>query len=485
MTLNSALYNALTGLSANARAAHVVSSNVANATTEGYGVRSLSLSSRTLGGAPSGVVIEGVNRHVDERLLGDRRLSDAALGHGSTRSGFLEGLEKAIGTPDQPGSLSGRMAQFEAALIEAAARPDSEATLNASLNAARNVVSHLKATSDHIQDARLTADQAIAQEVAQLNQGLKDVQDLNTKIQAAIVRGADPSGLMDQRQQAIDVLSSIIPIKQVPRDGGQVALISSGGAILLDGRAAELGFSPVNTIVPEMTLGSGALSGLTINGQPIDTTADRNAISGGSLAAHFQVRDDLAVTAQEQLDAFARDLVERFQDPALDATRAPGAPGLFTDAGAAFDPADEVALSSRLTLNAAVDPAQGGAIWRLRDGLGAAVPGNVGNATLLGQLVDALDTPKVTASGGFSGAARSSAGLASDLLNTVAANLSHSEAQLGFDVAQNNSLREMELAQGVDTDAEMQKLMVIEQAFAANAQVVTAADEMLQLLLGM
>lgn len=43
----------------------------------------------------------------------------------------------------------------------------------------------------------------------------------------------------------------------------------------------------------------------------------------------------------------------------------------------------------------------------------------------------------------------------------------------------------MELAQGVDTDAEMQKLMIIEQAFAANAQVVTATDEMLQLLLGM
>lgn len=485
MTLNSALYNALTGLSANARAAHVVSSNVANATTDGYGVRSLSLSSRTLGGAPSGVVVEGVNRHVDERLLGDRRLSDAAMGHGSTRSGFLEGLGKALGTPDQPGSLSGRLAQFEASLIEAAARPDSEAALNASLNAASNIVSHLKTTSDHIQAERLTADSAIAKEVAQLNLGLKDVQDLNTKIQAAIVRGADPSGLMDQRQQAIDALSSIIPIKQVPRDGGQVALISSGGAILLDGRAAELGFSPVNMIVPEMTLGGGALSGLTINGQPIDTTTDRNAISGGSLAAHFQVRDELAVTAQAQLDAFARDLVERFQDPALDVTRAPGAPGLFTDAGATFDPLDEVALSSRLSLNSAVDPAQGGALWRLRDGLGAATPGNVGSATLISSMIDALDAPKIAASGGFSGAARSSAGLASDLLSTVAARLNHNEAQLSFDTAQNDSLRTMELAQGVDTDAEMQKLMIIEQAFAANAQVVTATDEMLQLLLGM
>lgn len=75
--------------------------------------------------------------------------------------------------------------------------------------------------------------------------------------------------------------------------------------------------------------------------------------------------------------------------------------------------------------------------------------------------------------------------MASDLLSTVAARLNHNEAQLSFDTAQNDSLRTMELAQGVDTDAEMQKLMIIEQAFAANAQVVTATDEMLQLLLGM
>lgn len=485
MTLNVALHNALSGLSANTRAAQLVSSNVANAMTEGYGARSLELSSRTLGGASSGVVVEGVQRHVDERLIGDRRLSDASLGHGSTKSNFLAGLEKTLGTPDQPSSLSGRMAQFEAALTEAAARPDSEAALNASLNAARDIVSHLKATSDHIQAARLSADGAIAHEVAQLNQGLKDVQNLNVKIQVANARGADSSGLMDQRQQTIDALSSIVPIQQIPREGGQVALITSGGAILLDGQAAQLGFSTVNMIVPEMTQAGGALSGLTINGQPIDTGAERNAISGGSLSAQFQVRDKLAVTAQEQLDAFSRNLVERFQDPALDATRAPGAAGLFTDAGAAFNATDEVGLSSRLSLNATADPTQGGALWRLRDGLGAAVPGHVGNATLLGDMIEALNAPTVAASGGFSGAARSASGLAADLLNVTAVHLGQTQNQLSFDTAQNDSLRQMELALGVDTDAEMQKLMIIEQAFAANAQVVTAADEMMQLLLGM
>lgn len=485
MTINGALHNALSGINANARAAHLVSSNVANAMTEGYGARSLELSSRTLGGAPSGVVVEGVHRHIDERLLSDRRLSDAAMGHGNTRLGFLAGLEKALGTPDQPGSLSGRIAQFEAALTEAAARPDSEATLNATLNAARNIVTHLRATSDHIQATRMTADDAIAQEVTQLNKGLQNIQDLNVKIRVATARGMDPSGLMDQRQLAIDAMSGVIPLKQVPRDGNQVALISSGGAILLDGKAAELGFTPVSTIVPEMTQAGGAFSGLTINGHPINTAADRNAISGGSLAAHFQIRDDLAVTAQEQLDAFARNLVERFQNPALDTTRAPGAAGLFTDAGAAFDPSNEIALTTRLSLNPAVDTAQGGDVWRLRDGLGATVPGNVGNAALLGDMIDALDTPNVATSGGFSSAARSADGLATDLLNKITVARNQSEARLSFNTAQNDSLRQMELAQGVDTDAEMQKLLLIEKAFAANAKVITAADEMMQLLINM
>ncbi len=75
------------------------------------------------------------------------------------------------------------------------------------------------------------------------------------------------------------------------------------------------------------------------------------------------------------LDGMARDLYERFADPALDPTIAAGDPGLFTDRGAAFDPADEVGLAGRIAVNAAVDPAQGGQSWRLRDGIYAAAPG--------------------------------------------------------------------------------------------------------------
>ncbi|MCK8464094.1 flagellar hook-associated protein FlgK [Aliiroseovarius sp. S1339] len=483
MSIAGAFSNALSGLTASSRAAELVSSNVANAMTEGYGARSLELSSRTLGGSGSGVRIDGVRRQVDEVLIGDRRLADAAIGYHGAQEQFLEGLMQVIGTPDQPGSLSGHMAQFEAALIEAAARPESDARLSAVLNAAENLTGHLKGTSDHIQKVRLDADHAIARQVAALNAGLEDVRSINVKIQEARSRGVDPSGLMDLRQMKIDELSPIVPLKQLPRENGMIALITTGGTLLLDGKPAQLGFTSVNTVVPEMTLAGGALSGLTINGLPVDVGGGRSLIAGGSLAGQFEVRDSVAVTAQQRIDGFARDLVERFQDPALDPTRAPGGPGMFTDGGAAFVATDEIALSSRLAINAAVDPVQGGALWRLRDGLGAASQGNVGNASLLNKLADALGAARVPVSGGFSGVARASAGLASDLLSLVSSDKLQSETRLGFATAQHQTLRQMELSKGVDTDAEMQKLMQIEQAYAANARVISTADEMIQTIL--
>ena len=485
MSISAAFSNALTGLGATARAAELVSSNVANALTEGYGARSLELTTRLNGGVGSGVHVAGVRRDVDEILIADRRLADAALGNQTTRQQFLQNLEKTIGIPGSSGSLSGRLAQFEASLIEASARPDSTARLSAVLEAAKNVSSHLNTLSDHVQTARLDADQAIEKQVMSLNAGLSNVRELNVKIQEANARGMDASALKDLRQMTIDELSPIVPLKQVPRENDMVALITTGGSILLDGKAANLEFSTVNLIVPEMTQASGALSGLSINGVDVATSGSKSLIAGGSLAGLFSVRDELAVTAQERIDGVARDLVERFQDPGLDATRPPGAPGLFTDAGAAFNSANEISLSSRLTVNATVDPELGGATWRLRDGLGAVAQGDVGNASLLNQLTDTLSAHRMPASGGFSGGARNASGLVSDLLSMVSSERLQSETQLSFASAHLQSLRQMEFSKGVDTDAEMQKLMQIEQAYAANARVISTADEMIQTLLAM
>jgi len=484
MTISGSLSNALSGLTAASRAAELVSSNVANAMTEGYGRRELDLQARYVGnGTPAGVRVTGVRRDVDMVLVQDRRLADATAGYGDTIAGFHARMETILGTPDNPGSLSGRIAQFDAALIEASSRPDNAARLDAAIRAAEGLVRHLNDASGKVQALRMEADARIDAEVRHLNDGLVQVQNLNRQIKESAARGQDPSALMDQRQQTIDRLSSIVPLQQIDRGHGMIALYTPGGAILLDGRAAELSFTRVGVIVPEMTQSSGALSGLEINGYPARTDGARSPIGGGSLAALFELRDELATTAQTRLDAVARDLVERFQDPGVDTTRAAGEPGLFTDAGLAFSAANEIGLSERLAVNTRVRPDAGGDLWRLRDGLGATSPGDAGDTSLLNALRTALDAPRVPASGTFLGVARSASGLAADFLSIVSAARTDSEARQAHATAHLDSLTFMEAQSGVDTDHEMQKLMLIEQSYAANARVITTVGQMLNTLM--
>ncbi|KAJ57324.1 flagellar hook protein FlgK [Actibacterium mucosum KCTC 23349] len=483
MSISNSLSNALSGLTAAARAAEIVSSNVSNATTDGYGRRVLETSSATVGGRGAGVEIVGVRRDVDPQIVADRRLADSGVAAAQVTADFYNDLQAAMGLPDAGDSFVSRVSKLESSLIEATSRPDSDMRLAEVVTAAKDLVGKLASVTDAIQLSRSRADQRIAQNVETLNSNLANIADLNGQIRLLAASGRDASGLMDQRAVLIDKVAEIVPVRLVEQEFGQVAVFSTNGAGLVNGTAAEFGFTPVGQIVPEMTLTSGALSGLTLNGQPLSTSGEYAPLAGGGLAALFDLRDGLAVEAQRELDAVARDLIERFQDPAIDPTRIVGDAGLITDNGGVFDPVNEVGLAARLQVNALIDPDQGGALWRLRDGLGASAPGSVGDSTLLMTLSDALTDTRSTASGRFAGGTRSMSGLGAEVLSFAASELQSARSAESFANAKGATLRQAELEGGVDIDQEMQMLLQVERAYAANARVVQTMDELLDTLL--
>lgn len=483
MSVTSALAGALSGLSATSRQAEILSSNVANATTPGYARRQVSLGSAVLAGHGQGVQVLGVTRDVDRQLLGERRIAQAGGGDRDARAAFMARVEQSLGAPDSAGSLAARLAAFDQALLEAASRPESQARLNGIAATAKSLVAGLAAASKDIQTARATADRQVGDEVGRLNSTLAQLQELNVELRSFTGAGRDISALLDKRQQLVDQISSIVPVREIPRDLNQIALFTTGGAPLLEGSAAVIGFATTHTITPEMTQASGGLSGITINGRPYDTAGSASPILGGSLGALFAVRDELAVNAQGKLDAVARDLVERFASLTVDPTLAPGAPGLFTDAGAAFDPLDEAGLAGRLALNAAADPTLGGALFRLRDGLGAATEGPAGNGTLIAALHAALTGPRPLSSTGFAGGTRSFATLTGDLMSEASALRLSAQSEQSFASAKLTALTDLEAQNGIDTDQEMQDLLVIEKNYAANAKVIQAVADMIDTLI--
>ncbi len=486
MSISSALSNALTGLNAASRSAELISNNVANAMTPGYAKRTLELTATQIDGRGTGVEVSGVRLERDLVTIAARRRNDAETGQATVRANTLASLTKTLGTPDQAGALATRAADFEAALVAAANDPASNAALSNLTSRADQYGSTIAQISTETRRMRMDSDAQISRQVGEVNNSLRSIEFLNREIKLRSAVGGDTAALIAERQSLIDRVSSILPIKTAQRSGGEIALFTANGGVLLDGPAAELGFTQTPTITQDMTLASGALSGLTLNDRDI-TIGDGSGsglLDGGSLSALFEQRDVTLPAFADQLDALAEDLVSRFQDPAVDPTLAAGDAGLFTDNGAAYDTADRLGLAGRLELNAAVDPSSGGDLWRLRDGINAVAQGNSGSNAILSNLLDATQADRAPVAGIGIDASLSAIGFATELTTQVATQQFQAEDRTAYLNALGGTLREAETSvSGVNTDDEMAKLLLVEQSYAANARVISVVDNLIQRLL--
>ncbi|MEE9453312.1 MAG: flagellar hook-associated protein FlgK [Paracoccaceae bacterium] len=486
MSISSALSNAYSGLTSMSRSAETISNNVSNALTEGYSRQEVSYAARVLAGNGVGVKIDGINRSVDVVLTTARRRADASTAGTTSIADANARISTLMGQPGDIDALATRMSAFADSLRSAQTAPDSEALQKNILTSVRNLAGNFNRISNETTRIRVDADANIARQVSIVNSSLKQIEGLNAEIRMFAMTGRSVAALEDQRQILVDKVNAIIPIRQTQVNTGEIALYTTGGEILLNGSARELGFSPTGMMTPDMTLASGALSGITLNGHPVPIGEDGAPLEGGSLAANFRIRDTIAPEFHQQLDAMARDLVERFQDPAVDPTLVPGAAGIFTDNGAAFNPVDEIGLAARLSVNSLVDPAQGGELWRLRDGLGALVPGYAGDSTHLLRLSDSLNALRPPSLNMGIISPMSAAGFAGEITSFWASETSRAQEDSAVNRGRQTALRTQELnATGVDTDREMQNLLLVEQAYSANARVISVIDGLMATLLEM
>lgn len=486
MSISSALNNAASGLAAQSRLAETLSNNVANALTPGYARRTTELSSVVLGGHGQGVAIGATTRAENGPLTAERRAMDAALGATGTRSDAYDRILTAIGDSASDTSVAALATGFETALMAAGASPQSTTALTDAVSAAKDLASAVNRVADETGQLRTEADAEIGRQVIQLNGALHKIDVLNERITTIAATGGDTTSLQDQRATLIDSVSAIVPVTVARRDGGQLALFTWNGGALLDGKVYALVFEPRGTAVTAgMTVGAD-LSGLAqdvgaVNG-PVAVSAGTGAglFDGGTLGALFELRDTIAPQVQGEMDAYAAGLVDRFQSLMPPATLDASGNGLFVDP----DPGPQTGLAGRIAINEVADPSRGGAVWRLRDGLGAAAQGNIGDGAMLQALSDAMTAslaPNGLASTSASGGA---AALASEITTFFAARGARSDEDRAYLSARQATLAEQEAnATGVNTDAELQSLTLVEKAYAANARVLSVIDELMQLLL--
>ncbi len=483
MSISSALANANSGLSVASRRASVVSNNVANALTPGYSRRGVDVGENVIAGKGAGVSVNGITRAANQALTNDRRTAESTSNRDQELASAYAKFNTALGEPDDAFSMFGQYQDLESSLRSLALTPESIPLQSQLLDSAKSLASRFNQLSSQTQSMRLEADVKIAQSVDIVNANLGEIEKLNVQISRGASTGRDTSGLEDQRKALIDEVAGIIPVREIARDNNKIDLMTNEGVFLIAGKARQVEFTRANTMAFDTTLAGGQLSGLSVEGIDITPgTSASFALQQGSIAGQFAIRDQVAPDFQTKLDALARDMMQRFED--ADPTLAVGAPGLFTDNGAAFDPLAEGGLAGRIAINAAVDPDQGGDLWRLRDGIGAAGEGAAGNADLIFMLLDGLSELRTPPPG--SGLTSQSAAIdaIANVTSIIGSARINSQTQLAASSASAQALREAETQEtAVDTDFELQQLLAIEQAFAANARVIQAASQMIDTLM--
>lgn len=507
MSLDASLAIANSGLAAINSGLSVVSQNIANAGTADWSVEVAEQESVTASGLGMGVRVMPAQRDVNTQLqstLYQQNGTVAGLQVTQTALSSIDQVQGQVGSGSDLASLVGNLSDSFSSLLT---DPSNQAQQQAVVSAAGQLTGQVNNLAGAVGQARQQAQDQAVSDVGSLNTALGQIGQISTQIVALQSQGLSTADLANQRDAAIDKLSQIVPVKQVPQQNGDVLLVTSTGLLLPTHEDSP--FSLANaTLGPSETYpASASVPPLQLNGKDVTTSLG----SGGTLSAELALRDTTLPAYQATLDQFAFTLASRFDQQGLSlftdpAGNVPSATGPYTQSGyvgfantISVNPAVSASPSlvrdgthavagsatgpTAFTPNPAGGPAGfSGLITRVLDfAFGSQVQSGVAQAAPAGTGLG----PAGKISGPFA-PPPDLGGFATTLVSTMSQDVSRSGTDLDNAKALRTALQGQLSAQnGVSIDQQMSTMIELQNAYAANAKIVTTVQSMWDTLINM
>ena len=320
MGLTQALATSLSGLQATQTALSVVAGNVANAQTPGYVAQSVSQVALTSGDAGDSVRVTGINRLLDTFVQQQLRTETSGGAYADLNASFYQQLQQVYGQPGSNTTLDATFNNFTSAVQALSTSPNSPTVQSQTIGTAQALAAQLNNATASIQALRSQADQGIAGDVQQANNALQQIANINQQLQSSTVNDSAKATLEDQRDQYIDQLSKLMDIRVNASGNDQVTIYTTSGTQLVGTQAAQLSFSATGSVSPTQQWSSnpaqselGTITLVPPGGGGIDLLAT-GAIRSGEIAAYVNMRDNVLVQAQGQIDALAAQMSSALSD---------------------------------------------------------------------------------------------------------------------------------------------------------------------------
>ncbi len=422
----------------------VTAQNIANAASEGYVRRSVSLAEVVATGgigqsaeiSLSGVRLNAIVRNADQFRQSEVRRTGADAARANAEVAGLENIESAVEGAD----VYSAIVKFEGSLQQLAADPTNASLRAAVVEDARVMANSFNIASQGLDSVRDGLQFEAADGVDQVNKLAQELARVNLRLARASDASSDQTALLDQRDNLLQSLSKYTDIKTTisPDQTVQVTLGGTPGTSLVTGGTASA--------FAMATAADGTIS-FTLGGSPV-------AIAGGSLAGKSQALTKL-VDTRGRIDAVAASVIaaaNAAQAAGVDLSGAAGQP-MFSGTGAADV---RVVLANGAGL--ATAPAGAGADSRNSanlDALRAALAG----ADPAGAMDAAIFDISSTVQG------RS---ISRDALVVIASNASIA----------------LQAQAGVDLDQEAVNLLRFQQAFQASGRIMQVASDIFDTIIG-
>lgn len=467
MSLDIALQNAVSGLTATQAQIQVLSGNISNSQTPGYAAETLPqfATGSNNGGAAvvTGEVQRATNIILQRSILNQTSLS----GNAGALNGYAQQLQNLLGQVNGGNTLADTYDNFMSAMQTLATTPQDAMAQASAVSTGQQLAQQLNSLSSGVQTLRQNADSQINTDVGTLNNALQTIGQLNGQISELQALGQSSATLQDQRDQALNQVAQLIGVSSYTRPDGTLEVLTIQGDSLVDGTNVNaFGYTAAGTVTA-----STPLSPLTLNG--VDVTAKTTT---GELGALLQLRDTTLPNVTAQLNQFTNNLYNVTTSPDLQTTNSGlnatnDANHFFANVNIAsgVDNAATIEVNPDLVANPSLlDTNSGNPDPSIASTLSSALQSSTNFAAAGG--LAAISTSLGAYAGEIIGNAANVAASASAEANDQQGLLTQMQSQYSSET-------------GVNLDAQLSTLLVYQNAYGASARVISAIQSMYDTLM--
>jgi|GEM_PF-533295 len=225
-------------------AMNTVSHNVANVNTEGYHRQRTILEAREgrsgLSGLyGSGVSVQGTERSYNAFVTRQERAEMADWGRWEAESNMLLRVEEAVNDLSGYG-IDTALEEFWNSWADLGNDPDSLSSRTNVVNKAEDLSRALDDAATELENLRVEANVSMMETVDSVNSLSAKIAELNELIYTAVARNQNPNDLMDQRDQLIKDMSSLIDVTIKEESNGSVSVYVGSDSLVYRNENREM-----------------------------------------------------------------------------------------------------------------------------------------------------------------------------------------------------------------------------------------------------